>query len=156
MRFNVEQQLKSPMGSSHSYRVEESVNLTSQDSYLLCGEVKLMHTDRGIMAQGNLETMVEVVCSRCLSAFHLPLHLEFEEKYSPISKAASGMASPEENGTFIIDESHILDLSEAVRQNIFLATPMKPLCRAECAGLCPYCGHNLNQDSCGCTIEGKR
>jgi uncharacterized protein len=27
---------------------------------------------------------------------------------------------------------------------------MKPLCRPDCAGLCPECGANLNLTRCGC------
>jgi uncharacterized protein len=156
MQFNVAQQLKAPIGSIRSYRIEESLDLTPQDSCLLGGEVKLLRTNRGIMAQGGLQTKVEAECSRCLSMFHLPLRLEFEEEYSPISDVASGMASPGETGNFIIDKNHVLDLSDTVRQYILLATPMKPLCRAECIGLCPYCGQNLNQEPCRCTPEGKR
>ena len=45
---------------------------------------------------------------------------------------------------------HMLELSEAVRQIALLAVPMKPLCRLDCAGLCPYCGANLNRGKCQC------
>ena len=31
--------------------------------------------------------------------------------------------------------------------------PQFPLCRKDCAGLCPHCGHNLNQGACGCKLE---
>jgi uncharacterized protein len=58
--------------------------------------------------------------------------------------------SEAEEGAFTIDENQEIDLSEAVRQYMLLALPMKPLCREECAGLCPSCGHNLNLGPCGC------
>ena len=78
--------------------------------------------------------------------------INFEEEYLPTIDVASGvpLPLPEEPGFFTIDDHHILDLTEAVRQYILLATPMKPLCRKDCAGLCPTCGCNLNQVSCNC------
>ncbi|MBA7688765.1 hypothetical protein ES703_97254 [subsurface metagenome] len=60
---------------------------------------------------------------------------------------------PEEPGCFTIDEHHILDLTEAIRQYALLAIPMKPLCRGDCAGLCPNCGHNINQGPCDCSPQ---
>jgi uncharacterized protein len=47
----------------------------------------------------------------------------------------------------------VLDLTEVVRQAIFLAIPMSPVCRADCAGLCPQCGQNLNEGQCHCVSE---
>jgi uncharacterized protein len=60
------------------------------------------------------------------------------------------MPLPDEPGAFRIDERHIIDLSEAVRQYTLLAVPMKPLCEAACAGICPTCGKNLNLGACRC------
>ena len=68
--------------------------------------------------------------------------------------SGSLLSLPDEPGCFTIDEHHILDLTEAVRQYALLALPMKPLCRQDCAGLCPTCGHNLNQGGCGCPPQG--
>jgi uncharacterized protein len=31
-----------------------------------------------------------------------------------------------------------------------LELPMAPLCRDDCAGLCPQCGANRNEGDCGC------
>jgi uncharacterized protein len=84
--------------------------------------------------------------------FSCPLTLKIEEEYFPITDVVSGASSslPEEPSCFTIDEHHILDLTEAIRQYALLAMPMKPLCRGDCAGLCPNCGHNLNQGPCDC------
>ncbi len=49
-----------------------------------------------------------------------------------------------------IDEHHILDLSEVMRQALWLATPREALCRPDCDGLCPDCGENRNLGSCSC------
>jgi len=39
----------------------------------------------------------------------------------------------------------VLDLHAWARDALALALPAKLLCRADCAGLCPTCGANLNQ-----------
>jgi uncharacterized protein len=84
--------------------------------------------------------------------FSCPLTLNIEEEFSPTTDVVSGavLPLPEEPGSFTINEHHVLDLAEAVRQYALLTLPMKPLCREDCAGLCSSCGHNLNQGPCDC------
>ena len=155
MRINVSQQLKASMGSIREYEVSEIVNVAGGKS-MVQGEVGLMRTDRGILVRGTLHTEVEVTCSRCLSLFSCPLTLNIEEEYFPITDVVSGASLPfsEEPGCFIIDEHHVIDLTEAIRQYALLTIPMKSLCRGDCAGLCPNCGHNLNQGPCDCFPQG--
>ncbi len=150
MRINVSQQLKSPVGSTRDYDVAEVVDI-SGDS-MVEGKVTLVHTDRGILARARLRTTVELTCSRCLSSFSYPLRLNFEEEYFPVTDVVSGvsLALPDEPGIFTIDDHHILDLTEAIRQYALLAIPMKPLCREGCVGLCSNCGRNLNRGPCEC------
>jgi len=151
MRINVSQQLKTSIGSIRNYEVSEVVNVAG-GKRMVQGEVKLMRTNRSILAKSTLHTEVEVTCSRCLGLFSYPLTLKIEEEYFPITDVVSGASSslPEEPGYFTIDEHHILDLTEAIRQYALLAIPMKSLCRGDCAGLCPNCGYNLNQGPCDC------
>jgi len=152
MRINVSQQLKSSIGSVRKYEVSEIVNVADGES-MVKGEIELVRTDRGILAKGRLHAEVEVTCSRCLSLFSCPLTLDIEEEYFPITDVVSGasLPLPEEPGSFTIDEHHVIDLTEVIRQYALLAVPMKPLCREDCAGLCLDCGHNLNQGPCGCS-----
>ena len=154
MRINVSQQLKVSIGSIQKCEVSEIVDVANGKS-MVQGEVRLIRTDRGILAKGTLHTEAEVACSRCLSLFSCPLTLNIEEEYFPTKDVVSGasLPLPEEPGCFTIDEYHVLDLTEAIRQYALLAIPMKPLCRDDCAGLCPNCGHNLNQGLCDCSLQ---
>jgi uncharacterized protein len=43
-----------------------------------------------------------------------------------------------------------LDLRPIARELVLLDAPSTPLCRPECAGLCPTCGTNLNETGCDC------
>jgi len=153
MQINVSQQLKESIGSTRDYEVSEVVDIADDgSSNLVQGEVNLMRTDRGILVRGELQTEVEITCSRCLSLFNRPLALNIEEEYFPTTDVVSGTSLPllEEPSCFTIDEHHVLDLTEAIRQYVLLVIPMKPLCCKDCAGLCPHCGRNLNLGPCNC------
>jgi len=52
---------------------------------------------------------------------------------------------------FDIDPTtEFIDLGEGIRQEIILGLPHFALCRADCKGLCPECGINLNETQCKC------
>ena len=51
---------------------------------------------------------------------------------------------------FLIGGDHVVDLTEAIRQNLLTVLPMQPLCKPDCAGLCPQCGKDRNVEPCDC------
>jgi uncharacterized protein len=145
MQINVAQLLRASIGSVRDYEIKQVIDITGDGvNSMVQGKVRLLRTNRSILVKGALETEVELTCSRCLGPFKCPLKMNLEEEYYPTIDV------PDEPGCFTIDQNHILDLTEAVRQYALLAVPMKPLCREDCAGLCPFCGHNLNTGPCGC------
>ncbi len=153
MQINVSQLLQSPIGTTRDYQVNEIVDVFGDgNGYLIEGRVTLMRANRNILVKGVLNTEVELTCSRCLSLFRRPVSLNIEEEYVPTIDVFSGapLPQPEEPSSFTIDEHHVIDFTEAIRQYIVLVIPMKPLCREDCAGLCQNCGYNLNQGTCDC------
>jgi uncharacterized protein len=156
MEINVSQLLKSHIGATRGYEVNEPADLFGHgDSNIVDGSIKLTRTNRGILVQGTLKTTLPDECGRCLKKFDYPLTFNLEEEFFPIIDVNSGFAVeiPEEPGSFTIDEHHILNLDEAIRQNALLAIPMKPLCREDCKGICQVCGQDLNQAECECSTE---
>ncbi len=154
--INVSQLLKESIGSSRKYKIDETIDIAEDEhDRTVSGEVSLLRTQRGVLVRGELRAELELTCSRCLSAFHFPLNISFEEEYIQTIDVNSGLllGPSGEPGAFTIDEHHVVDLSEAVRQYALLVMPMKPLCRQECAGLCPECGRNLNLGPCGCSVQ---
>jgi len=151
MEINVSQQLKESTGSVRYYEVKETINIADNGS-LVQGKVKLICTDRSILVMGSLHTEVSINCSRCLSTFHFPLDVTVEDEFFPTTDilTATPQPVPVEAECFTINKYNILDLTEAVRQHVLLDIPMRPLCHQDCAGLCPSCGHNLNQGTCAC------
>jgi len=156
MQINVSQLLKESIGSSRKYKIDETIDIAEdQPGRKVSGEVSFLRTQRGILARGELHTDLKLTCSRCLSVFDYPVDIAFEEEYIQTIDVTSGLPieSSGEPGSFTIDEHHIIDLSEAIRQYALLAAPIKPLCDEECVGLCPECGRNLNHGPCGCPVR---
>lgn len=152
MQINVAQLLKEPAGSHRHYTVDES-NGTS--GYPIKGEIDLLRINRSILVGGTLHTKGGCVCSRCLDEFDCELDFHIEEEYFPTVDVSTGLplSLPADDLHFTISADHILDLGEAFRQYTLLATPMKPVCREDCAGLCSQCGTNLNYGSCQCSTK---
>jgi uncharacterized protein len=114
-----------------------------------------MLTGDGILAQGDLSAELTLPCSRCLEPVAVPIDVELEEVFTPTIDVITGQAIKleEDDRALWIDEHHILDLSEVLRQDVLVAVPMHPVCREDCRGLCSTCGQNLNEGSCNCAPE---
>ena len=157
MRSHVAQLLKEGIGATRSHEVREPDFVVADDGArgLVEGTVSLLRTNSGILARATLRLRYPDVCSRCLTPLEVPLELHIEEEYQPTVDVFTGAASPrpKDPNTFLIDEHHVLDLTEALRQYRLLAAPMQPLCRPDCAGLCPICGQNLNEAPCACSRD---
>ena len=50
-------------------------------------------------------------------------------------------------------EGDHLELAPMLREQVILSNPMHPLCKDDCAGLCPHCGTNQNLEACQCAQE---
>ncbi len=151
MQINVSQQLKSNIGTIRNYETHSIIDVEGSEIEII-GYVSLTKTNRGILVRGQFSSQIDMECSRCLCSFGYPLNFTIEEEYFPTLDIITGtsLPAPEEIGSFTIDDHNILDLSEALRQYAVLAMPIKPLCRRDCAGLCPTCGANLNETKCEC------
>lgn len=166
LTFNVAQLLKESIGATRAADVvvelhrlvpELAAELGADDTEPaeLAGPVRLMRTGGDVLVQGQLDAELILPCARCLAPVRVPLHVELEEVFSPTLDVITGQAivPEEEDQALWIDEHHILDLREVLRQNVLLAVPMRPLCRPDCRGLCPTCGQNLNEGPCSCQPE---
>ena len=130
MRINVAQQLKGSVGDIRFYDIDE----ITKDDVPIQGNVKFVRTNRSILVTGRFTAKMVTTCNRCLEEFPFILEFGIEEEYFPIRGIPGGLAELKTDDTeaFIINDDHIIDLSEAVRQGILLAFPTKPICRPEC------------------------
>ncbi len=102
---------------------------------------------------GQVTTTLELPCSRCLEPFTIPVDARFDLLFLPASERSEQegeQAMDEQDVSVSYYDKDVIDLGEVVREQFYLALPMKPLCREDCAGLCPVCGVNRNRESCSC------
>ena len=78
----------------------------------------------------------------------------FDLRYLPQSENTGEEREVEEDDlseAFYRDDQ--IDLGQLIEEQFYLALPMKPLCKADCKGLCPNCGTNLNVETCDCDVR---
>ena len=157
MRYNVAQLLKGRPGTRRQYELDERIDNLDPDlepGEPLVGSVVLMRTSQGILVTGRLRTQLDATCRRCLEPCSIDVELQLEDEFYPvvpIGEATLDKVSDSDlDDAVLIDEHHILDLSEVIRQGLWLAEPENALCRPNCAGLCARCGGNLDRGECQC------
>jgi len=158
MLYNVAQLMKASVGTSLEYDIHEEDIQLDEDLKIagpIDGHVRIRRTNQGLLVDGRVDLTLELACTRCLEEFEQPLHVPFMEQFYPTVDILTGVMLPpsEDEDAFPIDDHHLLDLTEAIRQRVLLEIPMVTLCREDCAGLCSQCGHNLNLGPCDCKPE---
>ncbi|HET9216994.1 MAG TPA: DUF177 domain-containing protein [Terriglobia bacterium] len=109
-----------------------------------------------IRVAGSLSTTLEMGCSRCLEPASTEIQkafdLFFRESDEDLYDEDEVELSEEDTRTAFFNGTQ-LAIGDVLREQVFLALPMKVLCRVDCKGLCPVCGTNRNQNTCGCSVE---
>lgn len=151
LRYNVAGLLKAPPGETRVYPVSNETMVIADDLPLTApieGQLRLSRTSRSVLAHADLQTRLELRCSRCLATIDTPLVVVVDEEALPSVDLETGQPvdTSQEPEALWLDEHHELDLHETIREAISLAEPIAPLCREDCRGLCVTCGADLNTD----------
>lgn len=149
----------------------EELHLTSgpeADDLRIVGDVRfdgvLQKKDQRFRLKGRVQATLELTCGRCAEAFQLPVDTEVDLTYVPQPATQAGAGHGHAHGTEEIElqdedlttayyRDHVLDFAEMLREQFYLAMPMRPLCQEDCKGLCPHCGTNLNTATCACDVR---
>jgi uncharacterized protein len=122
------------------------------DHVRLTGE--LQKDGDGFAFSGDIATHATLGCGRCLEPYGLPLDMHFDLLYTsrPEARDRRGECRVDvDSFTEVQFDGARIDLDALLAEQIYLALPLKPLCRDGCRGLCSRCGANLNSAECGCT-----
>ncbi len=114
--------------------------------------VQYMRSGDDLLFDGTLTGELSGRCARCLDEFRLALHRPFSCVLLPAASATFGRETelrPEDLAASFYSGDTV-DVSALVREELLLALPSPPLCRATCKGLCAQCGVNLNAELCDC------
>lgn len=106
-----------------------------------------VRSSAGLMTlTGEVRVSLRCLCDRCgreyaredVTALDTVLATEHEDEEDP--------------DVFLVQDEHV-DLDEIVTTAFVLGLDSKTLCRPDCKGVCPRCGHNLNDGPCACRPE---
>lgn len=131
----------------------------TDDEFRLVGPVsfvaEVQKDARKVRLVGRTVATLELKCGRCLEPFQVPVDSAFDLLFLPASEAVGGadeeIDAADVGVSFYQDD--VIDLADVIREQLYLALPMKPLCRQDCLGLCPVCGQNRNTTPCTCKTE---
>lgn len=109
--------------------------------------------------RGKALLKVTIPCDRCLSDVDVPFDLDFDEYLRKDAVSQEGGEAPDGDAEYPFESSfdadyyvqgYNLDVDKLISGEALLIWPSRVLCMENCKGLCPVCGHNLNQSACGC------
>lgn len=154
MKINLAQ-IRQSIGASCSIELAEQLSPVELPGEIIAfgGPVKArltaINTGRLIHIQGELQAQVELICSRCLDPYLYQVKVPFDENYCHTAETEDTEAGEE----FKVFEGDIVDITLEVVETIILGLPMKPVCQADCQGICPHCGQDLKAAKCLCQEE---
>jgi uncharacterized protein len=96
----------------------------------------------GLLVTGRVSATAVVQCVRCLRQFDVDLQVQVRELFGLQPRDG------EDEGYAVLPDDR-LPLDTMARDALVLDFPAFPLCRPDCAGLCPDCGADRNADECG-------
>jgi uncharacterized protein len=108
-----------------------------------------------LRVEGKTSTSVMLGCARCLGEYHFPIEAEFtlffrKSRGEPVDEEVE---LGEHDLVSLSYEGDEIDFAPCISEQIIMELPYKPLCKAECRGLCPVCGADLNSGDCGCNRQ---
>ena len=105
----------------------------------------------GVLVTGTVQAPLQGECVRCLDPLDQQETAEFQEMFLYPEVEGYGRrpddADDEDEGEeSLFVQGDLFDLEPVLRDAVVLALPMQPVCREDCAGLCPQCGIRLDDD----------
>jgi uncharacterized protein len=142
---------------THEYKLSKSaaeLELHEHFNGDVTSQVTLEKSARQILLRVGLRSSASFQCDRCLEDFTKEISPSFQIVY--VWDGEERSAEREEDIRILRADTNIIDISDAVRDTLLVAIPLKLLCKEDCAGLCPKCGKNLNHaagGSCDCAPD---
>lgn len=108
--------------------------------------------DPGFRLRARVRYQRSLLCDRCLRTFAEPVDEELETllvEAGGSQETGERQLSGDEFGVQAVAGEEF-DSAELVLEQLQLGMPAKPLCRPDCAGICPACGADLANEPCRC------
>lgn len=113
--------------------------------------------EEGVLIRGSVTGKVAIPCNRCTEDAVVVIDQKVDT-YEPFPAADADDEDALEVDAEILrlvptGQGIEMNLAALAWEEFSLALPMKPLCDAECKGLCPACGVNRNTTHCSCETD---
>jgi uncharacterized protein len=118
------------------------------DGLVLSGRIDKSGDD--YLLRGDLRGTLEAPCARCLEPARIDVDVPVTVSYVEKDEREEDDDADEDDGEVFSFTGGVIDLGPEIHDEILLALPIGPLCRPECAGICPVCGGNRNAKPCDC------
>jgi len=105
-------------------------------------DLRLESVSEGVLVSGTVSGPVRGECGRCLRPISDSVTVTIQELYAYEHSTTDETTDEDEVGRL---QGDLIDLEPALRDAVVLALPTNPLCRPDCAGLCPDCGALLDE-----------
>lgn len=143
--FNVSTLLRDHEGSHRNYDFEQAVLPLAQEegekpdeATEIAGHVRFTKVRHDVLVQGSGEAEVVLECVRCLNEYTEHIEYDLEEIYRPSIDVLSGLVvkveTPDDEDYLKLDANHLLNLGEAIRQQILVSLPINSH-HEDCPGL---------------------
>lgn len=115
-------------------------------------ELRFDRQEADVIVTGSVEGEVMMQCGRCLADFAAKITGRTDMVFHPLStirEAEQGQLKSEAlDAAFYTDD--MINTDDILAEQLTLNLPMKPLCSADCKGICPQCGIDLSAGTCSC------
>lgn len=146
-------------GKVHRYTMKDNCWFPQDDEeFLLTAKANITVSRRDsetVLLKGELEGQRSVSCDRCGEQALHKIDSTFVYSITTREEVVQGSdieCCDEDITTLYLQEPEI-DLDEILREQSYLAFPLKTLCRKDCKGICAGCGVSLNNESCRCSVR---
>jgi uncharacterized protein len=99
---------------------------------------------------GRIHADLEGTCARCLEPFDLTVDEPTQFVLVPTPKEGPERQLSEDDLALSFYSGEEIDLGPLFTEQVILTLPTRALCREDCRGLCPQCGVDRNNETCGC------
>lgn len=109
----------------------------------------------GYLISLSIKSDIQLACDRCLEPFNMDLQ-GTSNIFLSKKKLEGGELHEDDLIARYLEDEENFNLTELLREEILVQTPMKALCDENCKGICPICGADRNKNPCNCEQEQKR
>ena len=121
----------------NSLDLDDTVNLVED---VECS-VSVYKADENLYSEVKIAYKYGDNCARCTDELENRVLTDF-------NVTINGSTEEDDLNVTLVDDK--IDLTDLIKQSIYLSKPLKVLCKEDCKGICIKCGSNNNYNECNC------